>query len=66
MNDDPMFEDILKMFIGAVLASFCWALYIIHIQNDAVDHGVGVYTCSKYGSGPTFRWAAPKVIVNGQ
>jgi hypothetical protein len=64
--NDPMFEDIFKMFVGAIFASLLWCLYIIHIRNEAVDHGVGMYVCSKYGTSPHFRWATPKVIVNGQ
>jgi len=57
---------ITGVVIGLSLATIGWTLYVKHIECDAVNHGVGIYTTDRYGSTPTFRWAAPKIILNGK
>jgi threonine/homoserine efflux transporter RhtA len=64
-----MKDDLLRLLVGgimgAAIASVCWCLYILHIQHEAVDHGVGQFICGKYGSGPEFRWTTPRVTTSG-
>jgi hypothetical protein len=64
-----MRDDILALFAGALMGaavvSVAWVFYILHIQHEAVDHGVGKFVCGKYGSGPEFRWTTPRVTTSG-
>jgi hypothetical protein len=64
--NDTMIGYITGVVSGLAIATVGWTIYVTHMRHDAVDHGVGVYSCGKYGSGPTFRWTTPTVILNGK